>query len=177
MTDPARQAALVAALRAFASPISYIGHAQPGQGAMRTTNGAAHRAGKLSLGSELGGGGTVNTAGLRVAERGLRNILAHMGILPLDAAEPGPTRILDVGGPEYFVYAPSAGLFEPLAEPGDSPSPPANPPRASIRLKPHGRRPRPSHFARDGFVLCKRVPARTVRGDCLFHLGSDLDTP
>ena len=30
------------------------------------------------------------------------------------------------------------------------------------------------HFARDGFVLCKRVPGRTVRGDCLFHLGTDL---
>ena len=31
-----------------------------------------------------------------------------------------------------------------------------------------------AHFARDGFVLCKRVPGRTVRGDCLFHLGTDI---
>jgi gamma-glutamyltranspeptidase/glutathione hydrolase len=29
-------------------------------------------------------------------------------------------------------------------------------------------------LARDGFVLCKRVPGRVVRGDCLFHLGTDL---
>jgi hypothetical protein len=27
-------------------------------------------------------------------------------------------------------------------------------------------------FAHDGLVLCKRIPGRTVRGDCLFHLGS-----
>jgi hypothetical protein len=23
-------------------------------------------------------------------------------------------------------------------------------------------------------VLCKRIPGRTVRGDCLFHLGTDI---
>jgi hypothetical protein len=28
-------------------------------------------------------------------------------------------------------------------------------------------------FPRDSFVLCKRIPARTQRGDCLFHLGTD----
>jgi predicted deacylase len=28
-------------------------------------------------------------------------------------------------------------------------------------------------FARDGIVLCKRIPGRTERGDCLFHLGTD----
>ena len=171
--DPVRQAALVAALRAFASPISYVGHAQPGQGAMRTTGGAAQRYGKLSLGSELGGGGAVSTAGLRVAERGLRNILAHMGILPPQAADPGQTRILDVGGPEYFVYAPSAGLFEPLVEPGDTVA--AGQPAARIHTpETPWQAAETVSFARDGFVLCKRVPGRTVRGDCLFHLGSDL---
>lgn len=171
--NPARQAALLAALRAFASPISYIGRAQPGQGAMRTTGGAAHRYGKLALGSELGGGGTVAADGLRVAERGLRNVLAHMGILPSSAADPGPTRILDVGGPEYFVYAPSTGLFEPMAEPGDTVS--AGQPAARLHTPETPWAPAETvYFARDGFVLCKRVPGRTIRGDCLFHLGSDM---
>ena len=30
-------------------------------------------------------------------------------------------------------------------------------------------------FKRDGLVLCKRVPARCERGDCLFHLATDID--
>lgn len=171
--DPVRQAGLLAALRAFASPISYIGHAQPGQGAMRTTGGAAQRYSKLALGSELGGGGTVSADGLRVAERGLRNVLAHMGILPSSAADPGPTRILDVGGPDYFVYAHSTGLYEPLAEPGDTVS--AGQPAARLHTPETPWAPAETiHFGRDGFVLCKRVPGRTVRGDCLFHLGSDM---
>ena len=172
--NPVRQAALLAALRAFGSPISYIGHAQPGQGAMRTTGGAAQRYGKLALGSELGGGGTVSSAGLRIAERGLRNVLAHMGILPPSAAAPAPTRILDVGGSDYFVYAPTTGLFEPLAEPGETVR--AGQPAARLHMPETPWAPAETvHFSRDGFVLCKRIPGRTVRGDCLFHLGSDLD--
>lgn len=172
--NPARQAKLVAALKAFASPISYVGHAQTGQGGGRTTGAAAQRAGKLALGSELGGSGTVTAAALRIAERGLRNVLAHIGILPLSAAEPGPTRILDVGGPDYFVYAPGTGLFEPLAEPGDTVT--AGQPAARIHTPETPWAPAETvHFACDGFVLCKRMPARVVRGDCLFHLGTDLN--
>ena len=172
-TDPVRQAALVAALKAFASPVSYVGHASPGQGAVRTTSGAALRQGTLSLGSELGGAGTLNAAGLAIAERGLRNILAHMGILPASEARPGPTRILDVAGPDYFVYAPGTGLYEPLVAPGDTVT--AGQPAARIHTpETPWAPPETVHFARPGFVLCKRVPARTVRGDCLFHLGTDL---
>ena len=171
--DPARQARLVAALKAFAAPISYVGHAQPGQGAVQTTSGAALRHGTLALGSELGGSGTLTPAGLHMAERGLRNILAHMGILPPGAAQPGPTRILDVHGPDYFVYASGPGVFEPLAEPGDTVC--QGQPAARIHTPETPWAPADTvHFARDGFVLCKRVPGRTVRGDCLFHLGTDL---
>ncbi len=171
--DPVRQEKLVAVLRAFASPISYVGHAQPGQGSERTTSGAALRQGKLALGSELGGSGTVTAAALQVAERGLRNVLAHLGILPSGAAELGPTRILDVGGSDYFVYATGTGLFEPLVEPGDTVM--AGQPAARIYTpETPWALPETVHFARDGFVLCKRMPGRAVRGDCLFHLGTDL---
>jgi predicted deacylase len=172
--DPVRQVRLVAALRAFAAPISYIGHAQPGQGAVRTTAGVALRQGKLALGSELGGSGTVTAAALRVAEQGLQNVLAHLGILPDSAARPAPTRILDVGGPDYFVYAPGPGVFEPLVEPGDTVA--AGQPAARIHTpETPWAPPDTMQFVRAGFVLCKRVPGRTVRGDCLFHLGTDLN--
>lgn len=171
--DTARQAKLVAALKAFAAPIAYVGHASPGQGAVRTTSGAALRAGKLNLGTELGGSGTVTKAALAVAERGLRNILAHMGMTDAATAQPGPTRVLDVAGPDYFTYAPGTGLFEPLAEPGDTVR--AGQPAARIHApETPWAAPETVAFARDGFVLCKRMPGRVVRGDCLFHLGTDL---
>jgi predicted deacylase len=171
--NPERQAQLLAALKAFAAPVSFIGHSQPGQGGGRTTGGAAYRYGKLMLATELGGGGTVSAAGVQVAERGVRNVLAHMGILPASEAVPGPTRIVDVGGPEYFVYASGVGLYEPLVEPGDTVV--AGQPAARIHTpETPWAKAVTEHFARDGLVLCKRVPGRVVRGDCLFHLGTDL---
>jgi predicted deacylase len=171
--DPERQAKLVAVLKAFAAPISYVGHQAPGQGGGRTTSGAAVRHGKLALGSELGGSGTVTTEALRIAERGLRNVLAHMGILPAGVAEPGPVRVLDIGGPDYFVYAGGTGVFEPLVEPGDTVV--KGQPAARIHTPETPWAPAETvFFERDGFVLCKRMPGRTVRGDCLFHLGTDL---
>ncbi len=172
--NPGRQAKLVDALKAFASPVAYVGHSQPGQGAGRTTEAAARRAGKLALGTELGGSGTVTADALRVAERGVRNILAHMGITAPETAEPGPVRILDVAGQDYFVYAPGTGLFEPLAEPGDSVV--AGQPAARVHTPETPWAPAETvHFRHDGFVLCKRTPGRIMRGDCLFHLGTDLD--
>jgi len=31
------------------------------------------------------------------------------------------------------------------------------------------------HFNADGLVVCKRIPGRVERGDCLFHLGADFE--
>ena len=71
-----------------------------------------------------------------------------------------------------YSYASEDGLFEAVAQLGDMveggqlagrlhfPERPWLPP-AEIR------------FQRAGFVLCKRIPGRTARGDCLFHLGTD----
>ncbi len=171
--DPARHARHLALLGAFGSPLSYMSGGGNGTGTDSTLMGGAERAGKLSLGTELGGSGQVTPAALRIVERGLRNVLAHVGILPASMALPGETtRFLDVGGPDYFVYAPESGVFEPAVELGDEVERgqlagrihfPETPwaPTADVR------------FARGGFVLCKRVPGRSMRGDCLFHLGSD----
>ena len=37
------------------------------------------------------------------------------------------------------------------------------------------RAPTEVHFDRTGLVVCKRVPGRVERGDCLFHLGADVE--
>jgi hypothetical protein len=115
----------------------------------------------------------VTPAGVQIAERGMRNLLAHLGILPKSAAEQtAPTRLLAVAGPDYFVYASEPGVFEPLAELGETVR--AGQPAGRIHTpETPWRAPAEVAFAHDGFVLCKRIPGRTVRGDCLFHLGTD----
>ena len=128
------------------------------------------------LGTEAGGSGHVTRSALRMVERGVNNMLVHMGVLPESAriAPDGPTRLLEVGGADYFVYAPDNGLFEPLVDLGEMVR--AGQPAARIHSpETPWAEPVTAHFARDGFVLCKRVPGRTMRGDCLFHLGTDID--
>ena len=92
-------------------------------------------------------------------------------------AEPPPaaaeTRIMQVRGADYYVYAPDPGLFEPLVELGHEVE--AGTPAALIH--PHDtpwRAPASAVFGRAGMVICKRVPGRVERGDCLFHLAADF---
>src|SRR4029450_1279906 len=65
---------------------------------------------------ELCGGGTVTPRALRIAERGLRRALAHLGIMRLDPAdaETLPPRRMPVAGYPFYVYAQAEGVFEPL---------------------------------------------------------------
>jgi len=167
-------AAAVAALKAFAASTAYV--MEENQGGDTTLSGGGKRQNVLCLGTEAGGSGHVTRSALRMVERGVNNLMVHLGILPESAriAPDGPTRTLLVGGADYFVYAPDNGLFEPLVELGDTVR--AGQPAARIHLpETPWAEPVTAHFAHDGFVLCKRIPGRTMRGDCLFHLGTDID--
>jgi predicted deacylase len=172
--DKTHQKRAFAAMLALGAPLAYVPEGGQGTGQDQTLGGEAVKRGIVALGSELGGAGTVTPAGLRIAERALRNLLVHVGILPETAriAPEGPMRVTFVGGADYFVYASEGGVWEPCVELGDmvkagqlaarihTPETPWAPP-AEVR------------FARDGLVLVKRIPGRTVRGDCLFHLSTD----
>jgi predicted deacylase len=170
--DPARMQKVVGMLKAFGAPVSYIAAAPQGGG--RTFTSASARQGVISMGTELGGGGLVTPASLKVAEDGMRRVLAHIGLLhgPVPAAS--PTRLTEIGDDDYYVYASDGGLFEPLVDLGAEVK--AGQPAARIHFH-HTpwREPDLLTFKRDGLVLCKRVPARCERGDCLFHLATDID--
>lgn len=174
--DPALYQKQLAALRAFGAPYTYIqGGKQQGQGADQTLGAGAERRGAIALGTELGGAGAVNASGLAIAERGLRNLLVHLGILGEEhrVEPPTATRFLDVRGPDMYVYAPENGVFEPLVALGDAVA--IGTPAARIHMpETPWLPPVELAFKAAGIVMCKRIPARTRRGDCLFHLASDL---
>jgi len=169
--DAARLRKIVGLLKAFGAPISYIAAAPQGGG--RTFTSAAARQGVLAMGTELGGGGLVTPASIKVAEDGMRRVLAHVGLLHGAVPAPSPTRLTEIGGDDYYVYASDGGLFEPLVDLGAEVK--AGQPAARIHFH-HTpwREPDLLAFKRDGLVLCKRVPARCERGDCLFHLATDV---
>ena len=168
----ARNARVLELLRVFGAPVSYVSR-RP-MGADRAFGASCRRRDVIAIGTEAGGGGTVQPAALRMAEQGLHRVLRHLGLVPGLAVEPSSgTRLLEIGGSAYFVHATGRGLVEPLVELGDTVAAGQAAARIHFPDTPW-REPVALHFERDGFVLCKRVPGRVQRGDCVFHLGSDF---
>jgi predicted deacylase len=169
--DPERMKKVLGMLKAFGAPVSYVSAISPGGG--KTFTSASARQGVISMGTELGGGGLVTPGSLKVAEDGMRRVLAHIGLLQGPVPAPTQTRLTEIGGDDYYVYATDGGLFEPLVDLGAEVK--AGQPAARIHFH-HTpwREPEVVLFKRDGLVLCKRVPARCERGDCLFHLATDV---
>jgi predicted deacylase len=171
LPDKARMDRATGRMKAFGAPFAYI-PTNP-QGADRTLTSAAERQGVEYLATELGGGGQVQPAVLKLAEEGMLRLLTHVGALEgVAAPPPGPVKVVALGGRDHYVYAPDGGVFVPHVELGDEVK--AGQSAGEIRFHDTPwREPSIARFERDGTVICKRVPARTERGDCLFHLVSD----
>ena len=75
----------VAAAQAFDAPLTVV---ISNLGDPRTATAAACRAGLVTVGTEMGGGGTVSIDALALCRRGVRNVLAHLGVLPPDKGSP-----------------------------------------------------------------------------------------
>lgn len=173
--DAARFARSMAALAAFGAPHAYV---NPPGGESRTLLAVAQDLGLTVVGTELGGSGAVTPHTLAVAEYGLRAVLRHFEVLdpqvyPAEAGRP-PSRILYVRGDQHFVYAPSAGLFEPCFTLGDEVE--AGQLAGHVhQIDDPARAAQPVHFGGAGMVICRRAPAPVQRGDCIAHLAEDYD--
>ncbi len=161
--EPAQMQRIVAAVRAFDAPWTV---ALDNLGDPRTSTASAVRAGLTVVGTELTGGGGVSREGLQVCERGVRNVLAHLGILEGDApADPGKP-VFEIPGPAGYVYAPADGVFEAFHELGDRVE--AGEPAGAIHfLDDPGRPPELARFACSGTLFARRAFGRAVRGNCV----------
>ncbi len=160
--------AKIEAVKAFGAPWTTVVSATADP---RSLSGAADRHGVVNIATELGGGGTVGLDALAAGEAGTRRWLAHTGILQSGLAPPAAaTRFLRTRDRRDFVVAPMDGLFEPRVRLGEA----VRAGDAAGVVHPVDDPERPGaevRFSASGVVVCRRVPARTVRGDFLFHIG------
>lgn len=131
---------------------------------------AAIRAGAIAFTVELGGGGTVDASIRASAQNGILRALAALGMYAGSTHGPVLAEQSQAFYAEETILAPERGVFESLVMAGDfyeegqllghlhRPEDPGHPPHDVVA-------------ARDGVVLAQRVPARTLRGDALFHVG------
>ena len=170
------QAKIIELGRIFGAPYGFLFPAVEGMSG--TNMRAAIQRGVVVLATEMGGGGTVTPECLRICEAGTRRVLRHIGVwhgqVEADEEPAAEVRLLAADSWEYFTYASEDGLFEPVIELGAEVETgqlaglihtPETPWRAAAEVR----------FDATGLVVCKRIPGRVERGDCLFHLGADTD--
>lgn len=168
----------LAAARAFGAPYNVVFWGVD-EGATLTSS--VERHGILSLGTELGGWGRVNIEGLRIARRGIDNILKHLGIIdgePDTRQRNGEPygRDMMVRDPALYTFAPQGGLFEPCHRAGDSVV--AGEPAGYLHfVEDIDHPPAELHYAASGVVWMCAGPGRCQRGDALAVVMNAYEDP
>lgn len=168
--DPDLRRRNIAAALAFDAPLAVV---ISNHGDTRTATAAACHAGLVTVGTEMGGGGTVSLDGLAICRRGVRNVLAHLGVLPQDQQAParGDRRILELPGDKAHVYATMDGVFEPFHANGQKVKAGEAAGRIHCLWDPT-RPPDLLHYQADGILYGRRQPGRVKPGNCCLVVAS-----
>lgn len=168
--DPAHQRRNIDAVLAFGAPITVV---VDNLGEPRTATAAAVAAGLTVVGTEMAGAGTVSLDALDICRRGVRSVLAHLGVLdPSFAAPRRPDpRVYEVAGASSYVLAGDDGVFEPYHRNGAEVR--AGQPAGRIHfLHDPGRAPAELRYGADGIVYARRQPGRVRPGNCCLVVAS-----
>lgn len=175
--DALLNAAALDLLRAFAAPTSVVFKLQHENAA----SSAAQRHHVPYVYGEFGGAGTVDPAGLRIAEEGTLRVLTRLKILrddcPFVPAARAPGVLLEtVTGKDFrdtrrnFIFAPARGVFERAFELGAHVAPGALAGQLHAVESP-GVPAVSVHFEMGGTAIARRHLARVEEGDCLAQIG------
>jgi N-alpha-acetyl-L-2,4-diaminobutyrate deacetylase len=125
---------------------------------------AAENLGKVFVTTELGGGGTATAATVRIAQRGVTNVLKHAGILA-GAVDTQPTRWLDMPSGDCFCFAEDDGLVETMVDLGDA----VTEGQVIARIHPihrTGGEPQDIRAKLSGLLTARHFPGLIKAGDC-----------
>jgi N2-acetyl-L-2,4-diaminobutanoate deacetylase len=169
LPDAASMERTRAALLAFAAPVSLLIEELDATGMLDSE---VEARGKPFLFTELGGAGMARAGHVRIAERGLRNLLVHFGLTDGEV-EPASSRLMHSPDAACFVISEDRGLYEPLLDLGEEVA--AGQPVGQVHdIEKPARAAAVVHAARPGMLIGRHVPGLTRPGDCLALLATDL---
>lgn len=162
LPDKHQQAQCEAGMQAFNAPYS-MRMLELDAGAMYDT--AAEQQGKVFVTTELGGGGSSSARSVAIAERGVRNLLVHAGVLQGEV-ELRPTVMLDMPDGSCFVASEHDGLLEMCRDLGDQVR------KGEVIARVHdikrtGAVPVEYRAGRDGLLAARHFPGLVQCGDTL----------
>jgi predicted deacylase len=174
--DPAQRKAMLEGMLAWNSDYHYLYVDIAGSGLLPVE---AEEQGKVVITTELGGGGSVAASTHRLAERGLANVLRHVGVLEGEVETRASLGlpdavILDGRDTANYVLAPESGLWETLVDPGD-PVEEGQPVGRIHFLERPEREPEPILAPRAGVTACVRAITVTEQGDNVIVFGQPIE--
>ena len=163
-TDAALRRKNIAMAQAFDAPLTVV---IDNMGDPRTATAAACRSGLVTSGTEMAGGGTVRPEALAICRRGVKNVLAHLGVLPAEekAAPRNDGKLLELPGADAHVFATMDGIFEPFHAHGRDVRKGEAAGRIHCTWDP-ARAPETVHYQADGILYGLRQPGRVRPGNC-----------
>jgi predicted deacylase len=137
----------------------------------------AEAEGKVTIGSELGAGASVDRMGVRHAYEGVKNVLRHYGLLdgqPVKIRPAGspPTRLIEAPHMDAYIPAPRAGVWEPVVGTGQA----VKSGELLGRLhdfSDHSSAPLQIFSPRPGWVAMLHLSARPQKGQTLFVIAQE----
>ncbi|TJV69838.1 MAG: N-alpha-acetyl diaminobutyric acid deacetylase DoeB [Mesorhizobium sp.] len=162
LPDKAQERKAFAAVEAFSAPFSMRMTEIDAVGMYDT---AAEEMGKVFVTTELGGGGTSRAETVRIARRGILNVLRHAGIVN-GAVEKGRTRWLDMPSGDCFAFAEEDGMIETTIDLGE----PVEHGQVVARIHPVGRTgqaPQEIGARMSGLLAARHFPGLVKAGDCV----------
>lgn len=161
LPDKVQEAKAFAAVEAFAAPYSVRMLEIDAVGMFDT---AAEEMGKVFVTTELGGGGTARAETVRIARKGVMNVLRHAGIVA-GAVERTPTSWLDMPDGDCFSFAEDDGMIETMVDLGERVQ------RGMVVARIHGMgrtgvAPIEIKAKMDGVLAARHFPGLVKAGDC-----------
>ncbi|WP_027168437.1 N(2)-acetyl-L-2,4-diaminobutanoate deacetylase DoeB [Mesorhizobium sp. WSM3224] len=166
LPDKAQEKKSFAAVEAFSAPFSMRMTEIDAVGMYDT---AAEEMGKVFVTTELGGGGTSRAETVRIARRGILNVLRHAGIVS-GAVEKSRTQWLDMPSGDCFAFAEDDGMIETMVDLGE----PVVDGQVVARIHPVGRTgqaPQEIRARMSGLLAARHFPGLVKAGDCVSVLG------
>lgn len=161
LPDKEQEARAFAAVEAFSAPWSVKMLEIDAVGMFDT---AAEEMGKTFVTTELGGGGTARAETVRIARKGVMNVLRHAGIVE-GTVEKTPSRWLDMPSGECFSFAEEDGMIETTVDLGEKVG------RGMVIARVYGTgrtglAPQEIRAQMDGILAARHFPGLVKAGDC-----------
>ncbi|MCB0155585.1 MAG: succinylglutamate desuccinylase/aspartoacylase family protein [Anaerolineae bacterium] len=165
--DTQQMQSMLAAGLAWGAPYVFIYRDVGGEGLLP---GYAEKLGKLTLGTEIGSAAQFGAEMVAIAERGVKNVLRHVGILEGAVEAPAvPPEVVGATELGDYVMAPVSGIFEPFHEMGVWLE--AGQPLGQIHsVEEPFREPVPVPALTSGMLISRRAFPLTRQGDCVATL-------